>query len=133
LLIEEVKAADTILIALPMYNFSVPSMLKAWVDHISRAGTTFKYTADGSVGLLEGKKVYFLVAMGGFHEAGGTDFLRPYMQQVMNFVGITDVEIISAEGLNVSEGARANGIQVARNQIQEIVEKFEIELSGEAE
>lgn len=76
-LISELQAADTLLIALPMYNFSVPSMLKAWVDHIARAGVTFEYTDQGPRGLLKNKKVYFLAALGGVHEAGKTDFMRP--------------------------------------------------------
>lgn len=131
-LIEEVKAAETLLIALPMYNFSVPSMLKAWVDHIARAGSTFKYTEQGAVGLLQNKKVYFLAAMGGFHQEGESDFLRPYMKQIMSFIGITDVEIISAEGLNVGEEARARGIQLAQDKIKSIVDGLKSEKLGAA-
>jgi FMN-dependent NADH-azoreductase len=100
-LIAEIMAADTIVIALPMYNFSVPSMLKAWIDHIARAGVTFKYTETGAVGLLQDKKVYLVAAMGGVHESGTTDFLRPYMKLIMSFIGLDDVEFISADGLNM--------------------------------
>ena len=77
-LIDEVIAADTLIIALPMYNFTVPSLLKSWVDHIARAGVTFKYTDTGPVGLLQGKKAYLVSALGGQHEAGVSDFMRPY-------------------------------------------------------
>ena len=117
-LIAEVLAADVLLIALPMYNFTVPSVLKAWVDHIARAGVTFKYTDTGPVGLLEGKKAYLVSALGGKHEAGKTDFMRPYMRVIMNFIGISDVEFISAEGLNMGDESRAAGLAAAKEAIE---------------
>ncbi len=120
-LIEELVDADTVVITLPMYNFSVPSMLKAWIDHVARAGVTFKYTESGVVGLLENKKVYLVSALGGIHEAGVTDFMRPYIKQVLGFLGITDVESISAEGLNMGDEARAEGLSKARSEIQQAV------------
>ena len=116
-LVAELLAADTLIITLPMYNFSIPSMLKAWVDHIARAGVTFQYTDTGPVGLLEGKKVYLVSALGGKHAAGGTDFMRPYMQLLMNFIGISDVHFVSAEGLSMGEEARSAGLSEARAQI----------------
>ena len=119
-LIAELQDADIVLIALPMYNFSLPSMLKAWVDHIARAGVTFKYTETGPVGLLEGKQAYLVTAMGGIHEPGVTDFLRPYMKQIMSFVGISDVEFITADGLNMSPERKEQGLAQARAQIQTI-------------
>lgn len=76
-LIDELMQADTLVIALPMYNFTIPSMSKAWVDHVARAGVTFQYTDTGPVGLLSGKKAYLVSALGGKHEAGGSDFMRP--------------------------------------------------------
>ena len=116
-LIAELLEADTLVIALPMYNFSVPSMLKAWVDHIARAGVTFKYTENGAVGLLEDKKVYLVATMGGMHEAGVSDFLRPFMKQIMAFIGLNDVQFITADGLNMGPERREQGIAKARNEI----------------
>ncbi len=121
-LIAELLDADTLVIGLPMYNFSVPSMLKAWVDHIARAGVTFKYTASGAVGLLQGKQVILVAAMGGIHEVGATDFLRPYMQQIMAFIGLDDVHFITADGLNMGEESRAQGLAKARSQIKELLD-----------
>lgn len=120
-LVAELQAADTIIIALPMYNFSVPSMLKAWVDHIARAGVTFKYTDSGVQGLLQGKRVYFVAAMGGVHESGKTDFLRPYMKVIMSFIGLDQVEFISAEGLNMGPERRQQGLAAAREQIKDLL------------
>ena len=116
-LIDEVIAADTLIIALPMYNFTIPSLLKSWVDHIARAGVTFKYTDTGPVGLLQGKKAYLVSALGGQHEAGVSDFMRPYMRVIMNFIGISDVEFISAEGLNMGDESREAGLAAAREAI----------------
>jgi len=119
-LVAELLEADILVIGLPMYNFSLPSMLKAWIDHIARAGVTFKYTENGAVGLLEGKKVYLVAALGGIHETGATDFLRPYMKHIMAFVGLSDVEFISADGLNMGPERREQSLASARNQIASI-------------
>lgn len=116
-LIAEVQAADTLVIALPMYNFTVPSMLKAWIDHIARAGVTFAYSETGPKGLLKDKKVYLVTAMGGVHDTPATDFLRPYMKLIMGFVGLDDIEVITASGLNMGEEARSAGIANAKHQI----------------
>ncbi|MEX0619145.1 MAG: NAD(P)H-dependent oxidoreductase [Pseudohongiellaceae bacterium] len=113
-LIAELQQADVIVLALPMYNFSVPSTVKAWNDHIARAGVTFKYTASGSIGLLGGKKVYLVVATGGIHEAGKTDFLQPYMTHFLGFLGLDDIDLITATGLNMGDEARAAGLAAAR-------------------
>ena len=119
-LIAEVQAADTVVIALPMYNFAVPSMLKAWVDHIARAGVTFTYTESGPQGLLQNKKVFLITAMGGLHAEGESDFVRPYMRQIMGFLGMDDVTMITASGLNMGDEARAAGLAAARTRIQEL-------------
>lgn len=129
-LVAELLKADTLMIGLPMYNFSLPSMLKAWIDHIARAGVTFKYTENGAVGLLEGKKVYLVAALGGVHETGATDFLRPYMKHIMAFVGLNDVEFISADGLNMGPERREQGLASARNQIANIVSNRSEELAA---
>lgn len=120
-LIAEVQTANVLIIALPMYNFSVPSMFKAWIDYIARAGVTFAYTEQGPKGLLEGKKAYLVSAMGGIHEPGVSDFLRPYVELLMNFIGITDVEFINARGLNMGDEARQQGLQEARADIQRVI------------
>ncbi|WP_412775837.1 FMN-dependent NADH-azoreductase [Thalassospira lucentensis] len=101
-LVAEVKAADVLVIGAPMYNFAVPSTLKAWVDMIARVGVTFQYTENGPVGLLEGKKAYVVVATGGVPVNSPADFATPYMKQVLGFIGITEVEIIDASGFAVN-------------------------------
>jgi len=126
-LIQEVLDADTLVLNLPMYNFTVPSMMKAWIDHVARAGTTFAYTQNGPKGLLRDKKVYVVVAMGGLHEPGGSDFLRPYIKQSMAFIGLDDVEFVAADGLNMGEQPRAAGIAAAREQIANLVAAAEVE------
>ncbi len=122
-LIAEVIRADTLVIALPMYNFTVPSMLKAWVDHIARAGVTFTYTNEGPKGLLNSKKVYLVTTMGGHHEVGVSDFIRPYMKLIMGFLGLTDVEIITAAGLNMGPSHREAGLENARSEITRLMTK----------
>lgn len=132
-LVAEIQAADTLVIALPMYNFSVPSMLKAWIDHIARAGVTFKYTATGAEGLLQDKQVYLVSAMGGVHEQGDTrekgqtDFLRPYVELIMGFIGLNDVEFITAAGLNMGDRQREQGLAEARAEIENLVSQRNIE------
>ncbi len=96
-LIEEIKNADTIVFAVPMYNFSVPSTLRAYFDHIARAGVTFSYTANGPEGLLKGKKAYVFITRGGFY-ANAVDTQTPYLKQFLGFIGITDVNFVFAEG-----------------------------------
>jgi len=95
-LVSEIKQAQTIVIASPIYNFNVPAYLKAWVDLIARARLTFKYTEKGPVGLLENKKAYIVVASGGVPIGSEADFVSQYLTRIMHFVGITDVKIIDA-------------------------------------
>ncbi|WP_308917682.1 FMN-dependent NADH-azoreductase [Jannaschia sp. LMIT008] len=97
-LIAEIQAADTLLIALPVYNFTVPAALKAWIDLICRAGVTFKYTENGPIGLLEGKRAVIAMASGGTAKGGPVDYASPYLSHIMNFIGITDVQIVAADG-----------------------------------
>ncbi len=129
-LIAELQGADILVIGLPMYNFSLPSMLKAWLDHIARAGLTFKYTENGTVGLLKGKKVFLVTAMGGIHETLTTDFLRPYMKHILGFVGLIDVEFITANGLNMGPELREKGLADARNQIINVASNREQEIAA---
>ncbi len=116
-LIEEVKAADTLVIAAPMYNFTIPTQLKNWIDLIARAGLTFKYTENGVQGLFENKKAIVVTTRGGVHKDTPTDNLTPYLRTVLGFVGIKDVEFVYAEALNMGEEAAANGLTKAQNQL----------------
>ena len=97
-LIAELRAADTIVIGLPVYNFGVPAALKAWIDLIARVGETFSYTENGPVGLLEGKRAVIAMASGGTQAGSPIDFATPYLRHVLDFVGITDVQLVSAAG-----------------------------------
>ncbi|HCG5578743.1 FMN-dependent NADH-azoreductase [Vibrio parahaemolyticus] len=116
-LIEEVKAADTLVIAAPMYNFTIPTQLKNWIDLIARAGVTFKYTENGVQGLIEGKKAIVVTTRGGIHKDSPTDNVTPYLRTVLGFVGITDVEFVYAEALNMGEDAASKGISEAQTQL----------------
>ena len=117
-LIEELQRADTIVLGLPLYNFTVPSTLKAYFDHIARAGVTFKYTATGSVGLLTGKKAYVTAARGGLYAGTGSDTQTPYLRQFLGFLGIDDVEFVYAEGLAISEESKAASLARATTYIE---------------
>jgi FMN-dependent NADH-azoreductase len=109
-LINELKQADVIVIGLPMYNFGVPSQLKAYFDHIARAGVTFKYTDKGPVGLLTGKKVYVFAARGGLYAGTPLDTQTSYVRDFLRFLGMTDVEFIYAEGLGISPQSKEAGL-----------------------
>ncbi|MGI3038574.1 FMN-dependent NADH-azoreductase [Vibrio diabolicus] len=119
-LIEEVKVADTLVIAAPMYNFTIPTQLKNWIDLIARAGVTFKYTENGVQGLIEGKKAIVITTRGGIHKDSPTDNVTPYLRTVLGFVGITDVEFVYAEALNMGEDFAAKGISEAQSQLAAI-------------
>jgi FMN-dependent NADH-azoreductase len=119
-LIDEVRRADVIVLGLPMYNFGVPSQLKAWFDHIARAGITFKYTEKGAVGLLTGKKAYVLAARGGRYAGTPNDFQEPFVRQFLGFIGITDVEFLYAEGLALGEESRNNSIAAAEARVRRL-------------
>lgn len=118
-LMDEFLAADVVVVGVPMYNFNIPSQLKAWIDRISVAGKTFKYTEAGPVGLAGGKKVFVTGAYGGFHSGDApTNFIEPYLRFVFGFWGISDVEFITAEGLAVSPEQRDTSIRAAREKIE---------------
>ena len=112
-LIAEVQAADLLVIGVPMYNFTVPSMLKSWFDHIARAGVTFRYTENGPEGLIKGKTVYVALARGGLYRDQPHDTQVPYLKTVLGFLGLTDVRFIYAEGLNMGPDAAAKGFAQA--------------------
>jgi FMN-dependent NADH-azoreductase len=116
-LIDELKRADVVVIGLPMYNFGVPSQLKAYFDHIARAGVTFKYTATGPVGLLTGKKVYIFAARGGLYAGSPLDTQTGYVRDFLGFLGMNDVQFVYAEGLAVSPESREAGLAKAAAEI----------------
>ena len=118
-LIEELKNADTVVFAVPMYNFSVPSTLRAYFDHIARAGVTFRYTANGPEGLLKGKKAYVFITRGGIY-SNGVDTQTPYLKQFLGFIGITDVQFVYAEGLHMGDDARQQALAAAHHAIGEL-------------
>ena len=105
-LIDELRRADVIVLGLPMYNFGVPSMLKAYFDHIARAGVTFRYTANGPVGLLGGRSMYVFAARGGRYAGTALDTQTAYVRDFLRFLGIEDVQFVYAEGLAISEAEK---------------------------
>jgi FMN-dependent NADH-azoreductase len=122
-LVAELRRADVLVLGLPMYNFGVPSQLKAWYDHVARAGITFRYTANGPEGLLTGKKAYIFAARGGEYAAGGDDWQARFVRVILGFVGITDVELVLAEGLAISEARREASIVQARSALRKLVQE----------
>ncbi|TWI52837.1 FMN-dependent NADH-azoreductase [Pseudomonas duriflava] len=120
-LTEELLAADVLVLAAPMYNFTIPSTLKAWIDHVMRAGVTFKYTEQGPQGLLNGKRAFVLTARGGIYAGSTLDHQEPYLRQVLGFIGITDVTFIHVEGVAMGPEALAQGVQAATALIEEVV------------
>lgn len=117
-LVDELKAAEVIVIGMPIYNFGVPAALKAWVDMVARARLTFRYTENGPEGLLNGKKAYLVVASGGVAIDSEVDFATPYMRQALRFLGITDIEVVAAAQQN-KRGDES--ISDARAQIADLV------------
>jgi FMN-dependent NADH-azoreductase len=102
--IAEIMAADVLVVGVPFYNFSIPSSLKSWLDHLTRAGVTFRYTPAGPEGLIKGKKVYLAVASGGIYSEGpmqAYDFATPYLRTVFGFLGLSDVTVARAEGVKL--------------------------------
>jgi FMN-dependent NADH-azoreductase len=118
-LIEELRSANIIVIGLPMYNFGVPSQLKAYFDHIARAGVTFAYTEQGPKGLITGKKVFVFATRGGVYAGTPLDTQTSYVRDFLRFLGMTDVEFVYAEGLHLGPqtkdaGLASAGVEIAR-------------------
>ena len=105
-LIVEIQAADTLVIGSPVYNFSLPAALKAWIDQICRVGVTFKYSPDGPVGLLSGKRAVIVIASGGTPVGSDIDYASGYLKHIMGFIGIHDVTIIAADNLGKDAEAK---------------------------
>ncbi len=119
-LIAELRSADVVVLGLPMYNFGVPSTLKAYFDHIARAGVSFRYTANGPEGLLGAKKVYVLAARGGRYAGTPLDTQSTYVRDFFSFLGMKDVEFIYAEGLAMSEEQKTSSLGTANQSIEKL-------------
>ena len=118
-LIAEIQAADVVVLGVPMYNFGVPAQLKNWIDAISRAQVTFRYTANGPEGLLKGKNVYVALTRGGKYRNTPADTQVPYLTTVFGFLGMTDVQFLYAEGLAMGVEAANEAIASAQQQIED--------------
>ncbi|GAB2182122.1 NAD(P)H-dependent oxidoreductase [Denitratisoma sp. agr-D3] len=116
-LIAELKQADVLVLGVPMYNFGIPSGLKAYFDHIARAGQTFRYTETGPVGLLTGKKAYVFAARGGKYAGTAKDSQTTYIKDFLGFIGITDVSFVYAEGLNMGDDSKQTALSQAKAQL----------------
>jgi len=122
-MVDELVAADVIVIAAPMHNFGIPSALKAWIDHIVRPGRTFTYSEKGPQGLLEGKKVVLVLARGGVYTSGPMqpfDFQEPYLRTVLGFIGLTDVDVVRIEGVALGDEALKTALESATTQAGEL-------------
>lgn len=122
-LIEEIREADVLAFGVPMYNLNVPSTLRAYFDHIARAGVTFRYTAEGPVGLIEDKPTYVFITRGGMY---GEDHLQTrYLQQFLGLLGISSVEFVHAEGLNIDETTRNRALKTAAHRIAKLLPSYQ--------
>jgi len=120
-LIAELKEADVIVIGAPLYNFTIPTGLKAWIDRIAVAGKTFRYSEKGPEGLVTGKKAVIVATSGGSYADSPVDTMHVgYLKQVLNFIGVTDVEVVRAAGLAIGAEVRAHSIAKAKGQIREL-------------
>jgi len=115
--VADLFAADTILIASPIYNFSVPASLKAWIDMVCRARKTFRYTENGPAGLLENKRAILIIASGGTELGSEIDFATPYLLHILKFIGVTDVEIVAADRLMFDGDSK---LEAARQKLDEL-------------
>jgi FMN-dependent NADH-azoreductase len=116
-ILDEFLAADIVVVGAPMYNFSIPSQLKAWIDRIAVAGKTFRYGENGPQGLALGKRLVIASSRGGVYSAGAAaamDFQEAYLRSVFGFLGITDIEVVRAEGVNMSPAHRQSALDGAR-------------------
>jgi len=119
-LIHELRSSDVVVIGLPMYNLGVPSTLKSYFDHVARAGETFRYTENGPQGLLTGKKAYVLATRGGNYQGTSYDTQTGYVRNFLGFIGITDVEFIYAEGLNMGEDSKVAALGAAHTEVERL-------------
>ena len=124
-LLEQLEASDIIVVGMPMYNFTIPSTFKAWIDRVARAGRTFSYTSEGPKGHLVGKTVYVFAARGGIYQGTGSDTQTPYLRLVFGLMGITDVNFVYLEGLNMGEEHAQTSWQAARHTLSELLPETE--------
>ena len=120
-LIGELQTHDALVLSVPLYNFGIPSTLKSWIDSVARAGTTFKYTATGPVGLLTGKKAYVLAARGGAYQNTPADTQTPFLKTFLAFIGITDVTFVYAEKLNMLADQQPEILAAANAEIDNLI------------
>lgn len=123
-LIDELRAHDLVVLAVPMYNFGIPSQLKAWFDRVMRAGVTFRYTESGPQGLLEGKRAVILAARGGQYAGTEMDTQTPHLKLMLGMMGITEVDTVFAEGLAMGDDTRNVALKEARQGIDSLVERL---------
>ncbi|SPJ17894.1 FMN-dependent NADH-azoreductase (fragment) [Burkholderiales bacterium] len=123
-LIEELQAADVIVLGLPMYNFGIPSQLKAYFDHVARAGVTFRYSEKGPVGLLTGKRAYVFATRGGYYRNTAKDTQSLYVRDFLSFIGIDDIQFIYAEGLAISDTSKQRALRAAQTAMGELLEEL---------
>jgi len=125
-LVDELFAADLIVIAAPMINFTIPSNLKTWIDHVARAGRTFRYSEKGPEGLVTGKQVIVVAARGGIYANGNAlDFQLPYLKGVLGFLGMTDVEVLEVEGTAYGPEAAEKAVEAAPAKLHARCEQHE--------
>lgn len=129
-LINELKQAGVIVLGVPMYNFDVPSTLKAYFDHIGRAGVTFRYTGKGPVGLLTGKKVYVFATRGGIYAGKPFDTQSAYLKNFLGLIGITEVEFVYAEGIAMGAAAKDAAMAQAKKAIAQLNAQTEVPLAA---
>ena len=123
-LVDELVAADIVVLAVPMHNFGLPAALKSWIDHVVRAGRTFAYSANGPAGLLKDKKVVLVVSRGGVYSEGpmkAWDFQETYLRRVLGFIGLADVQAVRVEGVAMGGDALTSAISSANAQAEEVV------------
>jgi FMN-dependent NADH-azoreductase len=121
-LIDELRRADVLVLGLPMYNFGVPSTLKAYFDYIGRGGETFRYTENGPEGLLTGKKAYVFATRGGVYAGASSETETSYVRQFLSFLGITDIEFVYAEGLAMGDAFRTAALEAAAQAIEHLTD-----------
>jgi len=120
-LIEEVQNADILVLGVPMYNFGVPAQFKNWIDAVARAGVTFKYSENGPVGLVSGKRVFVATTRGGRHKGTPKDIVASYLNTVLGFLGMSDVKMIFAEGLSLGAEVANQSLSEAQQEIEAVV------------
>ncbi len=129
-LIDELQRADVIVLGVPMYNFDVPSTLKAYFDHIARAGVTFGYTAQGPAGKLTGKKAYVFASRGGVYAGKPQDTQTPYLKTFLGFLGMTDIEFVYAEGLAISPANKEAALATAKQAVARLNSPAQVPLAA---